>query len=169
MAVKERRFVADYLKVPGEEGEGTYAFMGTGFETLDDQPAAQTRSKKYINDKSTTKSISGYDWTAPFTTDLIKGEEAIDFIKQIGEKEMTGEDAETEYVKVDLDAKVGSSGTEYEARMRKVAVEVASFYNNDGEIQASGNLLGKGDWTAGKFDTTTKTFTAEGDDSDIGA
>lgn len=163
--VKERRFIADYINVAGADAaEAKYAFMGAGFETLDDQPAAQTKSKKYINDKSTSKSISGYDWSAPFTTDLIKDDEAIDYIRGIGEDELTGPDAETDYVKVDLNAKISggsADAAEYEARKRRIAVEVASFNNNDGEIQSAGNLLGKGDWVKGKFNTTTKTFTAE--------
>lgn len=158
--VKERRFIADYINA-GTGAEAKYAFMGTGFTDLNDSPSAQTTSKKYINNKSATKSISGYDWTAPYTTDVIPDDEAVMFICNIGEKELTGPDAETDYVKVDLGKKVGSSGSEFEARRRRVAVEVAEFTNNDGEMQASGNLLGKSDWEFGKFDTKTKTFTPE--------
>nr|DAD89765.1 MAG TPA: hypothetical protein [Siphoviridae sp. ctWDo30] len=157
--IKQRRNIADYLNV-GTDTE-KYAFMGTGFTDLNESPSAQTSSKKYINSKSATKAINGYDWSAPFTTDQIRTEEAIEFICNIGEKELLGADAETEYVKVDLDKKVGASGTEYEARKRRVAIEVSEFSNNDGEMQASGNLLGISDWEFGKFDTTTKAFTAE--------
>lgn len=41
-----------------------------------------------------------------------------------------------------------------------VAVEVADFADNDGEMTASGNLLCIGDLVEGKFDTTAKKFTA---------
>lgn len=158
--VKERRFIADYINV-GTGADEEYALMGTGFTDLNDSPSAQTTSKKYINNKSATKSISGYDWTAPYTTDVIPEDKAISYICNIGKKELTGPDAETNYVKVELSEKVGSSGTEFEARRRRVAVEVAEFTNNDGEMQASGNLLGKSDWEFGKFDIKTKTFTPE--------
>ena len=50
------------------------------------------------------------------------------------------------------------SGT-YEAKRRKVAVEISEFKDNDGEIQGSGNLLGKTDWVKGTFNTATKAFT----------
>lgn len=157
--VKQRRNISDYIGIAaGDKPE--FALMGTGFTDLNDSPSAQTSSKKYINNKSATKGISGYDWSAPYTTDRILEDKAIDFICEIGEKELTGADAEADYVKVDLDKKVGASGTEYEARKRKVAVEVAEFTNNDGEMQASGNLLGITDWEFGKFDITTKAFTA---------
>ena len=53
MGVKQRYQEADYLDV-GTEAE-KYAFMGTGFTKIDDSPAAQTTSKRYVNNKSTTK------------------------------------------------------------------------------------------------------------------
>ncbi|GAA6396417.1 hypothetical protein I4300191C4_10740 [Solibaculum mannosilyticum] len=42
---------------------------------------------------------------------------------------------------------------------------MASFTNTDGEMGASGNLLGIGDVEIGTFDTSTKTFTAGGADA----
>ena len=79
----------------------------------------------------------------------------------IGENQLVGEDAETEYVIVDLDQKEGSTGTSYHARKLNVAIEVASFTNDDGEMGCTGNFLGKGDPVEGTFDTSTKTFTAK--------
>ena len=38
---------------------------------------------------------------------------------------------------------------------------MAEFTDNDGEITGSGNLLGKGDWEFGFFDTEKKTFKTE--------
>ena len=38
---------------------------------------------------------------------------------------------------------------------------MAEFTDNDGEITGSGNLLGKGDWEFGIFDTEKKTFKTE--------
>lgn len=163
MGIKQRRTFADYLQVAVTDDKPKFAFMGAGFTDLNETPSAQTGSKRYVCDKSATKSITGYDWSVAFVTDQIREEEAVDYICNIGEKQLTGADAETAYVRVDLDKKVGASGTEYEARLFHVAVEVASFDNNDGEMAASGNLLGIGDPVFGKFDTTTRVFTAEAD------
>ena len=126
---------------------------------LDNSPSAQTTSKRYVNQKSATQSIGSYEWTAPLEFDLIRSEKAIEFIADIGENEKTGVDAETLYVKVFLNKPVASKQNTYEARQRRVAVEVADFADNDGEIQGSGNLLGKTDWVKGEFNTKTKTFT----------
>ena len=130
---------------------------------LDNSPSAQTTSKRYVNQKSATQSIGSYEWTAPLEFDLIRSEKAIQFIADIGENEKTGVEAETLYVKVYLNKPVNLKENTFEARQRRVAVEVAEFSDNDGEIQGSGNLLGKTDWVKGEFNTKTKTFTPAGE------
>lgn len=157
MSVKERRNLADYLNV-GTEATPEFALMGIGFTELDEEPSAQTTTKKYINMSSASSSITGYEWSSAFVTDIIPDEKAIDFICNIGERELTGAATETDYIKVDLDKKVGD---EYEAKKRTVAIEITNFKSNDGEMQASGNLKAKTDWVFGKFDAATKTFTPE--------
>lgn len=154
--IRNRVDQASYLEVPG--AQKTYEFMGTGFKDLDESPGAQTSSKKYINNKSATKSIIGYDWSSSFSLDQIRSEKALDFICKIGEEHLTGADAETNYVMVSLDKK-GQNDNEFYARKIAVAIEVASFENNDGEMGASGNLLGIGDIEIGIFNVETKTFT----------
>lgn len=158
--VRQRFKVANYLDVGADDTE-EYELMGPGFTELEENPTAQTSSKRYVCDKSATKSITGYDWSTPFNTDQIRSEKAVDYICNIGEKQLTGAAAETHYVVVDLD-KTAGSGTKFPARRFKVAIEVASFTNTDGEMGATGNLLGIGDVEIGEFDTSTKAFTAAG-------
>ena len=158
--IRQRRNQANYLNTSKGES-AAYALMGVGTKTLDENPSAQTKSRKYVCDKSASKSISGYDWSSAFDIDQIREQEAINFIVNIGEKQLVGEDAETDYVIVDLDQKEESGATSYHARKFKVAVEVASFTNDDGEMGCTGNLHAKGDPVEGTFDTSTKTFTAK--------
>lgn len=153
MAIRKRKIVADYLKV-GKE----FVFMGTGFTELNESPSAKTTSKLYINDKSSTTSITGYETEFGFETDQIRDEKAIDFICDIGELQKTGADAETEYIKVDLD-KPAKAENGFRARKFKVAVSIDDFEAKDNEMSAKGKLLGMGDLVLGTFDTTTKTFT----------
>lgn len=157
--IRQRRNQANYLNCSNTSSEALYALLGVGAKTLDENPSAQTKSRKYVCDKGTTKSISGYDWSTAFDIDQIREQEAINYIINIGEKQLTGEDAETDYVIVDLDQK-NEDGT-YHARQFKIAIEVASFTNDDGEMGCTGNFLSKGDPIEGKFDTTTKSFTAD--------
>lgn len=155
--VKQRYQEADYLNVGTDAVK--FVLMGTGFTKIDDAPSAQTKSKRYVNNKGMTKSIGSYDWSASFETDMIESEEAVKYIADVGRKEKTGVDAETDYVRVDLSGTKTDTG--YPARKRTVAIEVADITDNDGEMVCSGNLLGKGDWEFGTFDPTTATFTAD--------
>lgn len=143
-------------------GSATYELLGFGVTQLDDSPSAQTTSKRYVNQKSATQSIGSYEWTAPLEFDLIRSEKAIEFVANIGEKELTGKDAETDYVIVYLEKPAKTPEGSFEAKRRRVAVEISEFSDNDGEIQGSGNLLGVTDWEFGTFDTKTKTFTPGG-------
>lgn len=156
--IKQRYQEASYLDVGGASAPN-FALMNTGVSKLDDSPTAQTGSRRYIGDKSATKSIKGYDWSAPLEFYMIESEEAIAFIVNIGRKELTGDDAETDYVTVDLTKEKTENG--YPARKRRVCIEVSSIDDEDGELKGSGNLLGIGDWIYGYFDTQTKKFTTD--------
>ena len=159
--IRQRRMQANYLNCSNDGKTKAFALSGVGAKTLDENPSAQTKGRKYVCDESATKSISGYDWNAAFDIDQIREQDAINFIVNIGENQLVGEDAETEYVVVDLDQKDAATDTSYHARKFNIAIEVASFTNDDGEMGCSGNFLGKGDPVEGTFDTSTKTFTAK--------
>lgn len=152
-----------YLDVSGGGETAQYELLGFGVTQLDDSPSAQTSSKRYVNQKSATQTIGSYEWTAPLEFDLIRSEKAIEFIADIGENEKTGAEAETNYVLVYLEKPVSSTEETYEAKRRRVAVEVSEFADNDGEMQGSGNLLAVSDWVKGQFNTKTKTFTQAGE------
>ena len=158
-AIRARRKQSNYIDL-GESGTPAFEFMGSGFTDLNEEPGAQVGSKRYINDASSSSSIKGYDWKSPFTADQILSQLVIKDFVEIGELQKTGEDAVRDYVIVDLESKVGSTGSVYKARKIKVCVEVSAFGNEDGEMTCSGNLLGIGDVISGSFDTTAKTFTA---------
>ncbi len=162
-AVRQRTQNADYLLV-----DGAYEFAGTGFTKLDDSPTASTKKKRYINMKSESTNIAGYSWVSAFSFDDIESEKAVAFLVRVGKEELIGSDTETDYVSVDLlgtkDSTAGGDGEGsrgYPARKRRVAVEVASFADSDGEIEGTGNLLAKSDWVFGWFDVESKMFTPD--------
>ena len=67
--IRQRRMQANYLKVPNE---ATPQLLGVGAKTLNENPAAQTKSRRYVCDSSTTRSISGYDWSTAYEIDQIR-------------------------------------------------------------------------------------------------
>lgn len=160
MAVRQTRMQANYLNV-GTAEKPSWAFCGAGFKKLNETPSAQTKSRRYKCDKSASKSISGYDWSTPFEIDQIRTQEAVNYIVNIGELQLTGDEAETDFLVVDLDKPIEGEMDSYYTRKFKVAVEVSSFDDDDGELTGAGNLLGIGDPVVGKFNTTTLTFTAD--------
>lgn len=160
--VEQRFQQPDYIDVSGGTESPQYELLGFGVTQLDNSPAAKTSSKRYVNQKSATQTIASYEWTAPLEYDLIRSEKALAFITDIGENEKTGAEAETLYVKVYMNKPVDSKANTFDAKRRRVAIEIADFSDNDGEIQCSGNLLAVSDWVEGTFDTTTKTFTEKG-------
>lgn len=151
--------IADYLNT-GKGSTEAWELMGAGFNTLDENPSAQSESKVYINDRSQTSYIKNYQTQFPFDTDLIKSENAIMSLYEIGRGQKTGVDAELEYIRVELFKPVTDKENNFEARKFRVSVEVAGIAGSGGEaIKVTGNLNAVGTFTEGTFDTTTKAFT----------
>lgn len=153
MAIRNRTLVADYLKV-GEE----FVLMGAGFTDINESPNAKTSKKQYVNDKSPTSSIVSYESEFSYETDQIRDQKAIDYICDIGETHKVGAEAETEYIRVDLD-KPGTTENTFRARKFNIAIQVDELTAKDGEMTAKGKLLTKGDLEVGTFNTQTKEFT----------
>lgn len=155
-----RNQIADYLNT-GTTETPAWALMGVGFNTLDENPNAQTDSKTYVNQKSQTSSIKSYQTQFPFDTDLIASETAVMALYAIGRDQKTGVDAELEYIRVDLFKPESGVENTYEARKFTVAVAVTGIAGAGGEtVKVTGTLFGVGDAVQGTFNTSTKTFTA---------
>lgn len=156
--------VADYLNTAeaGASAE-TYSLMGVGFNTLDENPSAQTDGKTYISQKAQTSQIKGYQPSFPFDTDLVKDEAAVMALYAVGRNQLTGAAAEKDYVRVELFEPVASKENTFKARRFRVAVQVENVTGEGGGVmKCTGNLMGVGDFVDGEFNTTTKTFTAAG-------
>lgn len=162
-----RNRISDFLNT-GTSDSPIWSFMGTGFNTLNEQPGAQTEEKIYVNDVTSTTTIKSYKTQFPFDTDLMVDGEAetaaIEKLYDIGRNHRVGTDAETEYIRVEIFAPAIAGSTRYfKARKMKVAIEVSNMNGAGGEtIVVSGNLNCVGDPIDGYWDTVDKKFT-EGD------
>lgn len=156
MKAIRRHQIADYISKDGK----AYALMGVGFNSLDESPNPNVDSKIYISDKSSTSTITKYEPEFAFDADHIEDEEAVSILHKIGRDRLTGEDAELDYVRVDLYS-TGTSG-KYPARKFRVAAEVTDLDSGEGGevVKLAGTLHQIGDFTEGTFDVTQKTFTA---------
>ncbi len=151
-----RHMLSDYLNV-GTAEKPEYVLMGTGYKTLDESPGAQTESTKYVNEKSSSSSVTSYETSFSFEAEHILEEKAIDAIYLVGRNHYTGSDAEFEYVRVELWNKAEGEN-EFEARKFIVSCEV-SDYGGENKQTISGNLNAVGDPVLGTFNTQTRTFT----------
>ncbi len=158
-AIRQRPMEADYLNI-GTAEEPEFALCGTGFTSLNENPSAQTSSKRYINSVSNRQSVNGYQWTAPFEADQIRSEDALEYIRKISDGLLVGADCETEFVQVDLDKPAEEGENTFHARQRIVAIGVSAVTDNTGEMGFSGTFYGVTDPVEGTFNTQTKTFTA---------
>ena len=154
-----RHQIADYLNI-GEEQE-EYSFMGAGYNTLDENPSAQTDGKIYISNKAQTNYIKSYQTQFPFDTDLMKSETTVMALYDVGRNQKTGAGAEKDYVRVELFRPIDGKDNTYMARKFRVSVEVSGIAGGGGEtVKVTGNLNNVGDFVDGEFNTVTKTFTA---------
>lgn len=152
MATILRNKIADYL---GKDNK--IMFMGTGFNSLNEEPNAQTTQKVYINEVNSTTNITSYQPVFPYNSDLMKDEEAVYALYKTGRNRDTGIDAEFDYYRVDLFE--DRNGNHYPARKMRVSNEVSSFEGEGGQdITVSGNLNQVGDSVDGMFDVTTRNF-----------
>lgn len=150
-----RNKIADYIKI-----DSTYELMGTGFTQLNESPNAQTDSTTYINEVTTSTDITGYETEFSFESDMIPSQAAVMALYNVGRDHLTGEDAQFEYIRVELFNPVSGGNGTYTARKFQVSCEVSDVAGDGGEkISVSGTLHAIGDPVIGSFDPTNKTFT----------
>lgn len=165
--VVQRHEIADYLNV-GTNEERSFALMGVGFTSLGESPNAQSKTKKYINEKSSTTNVNSYQPQFDFEADQIKEDRAVQFIYGVGRNEKTGSGCITQYVRVELWNPVKETPTEggdpvivkntFTARLFNVAVVVSKMDGEDDQV-ISGSLNAQGDFVDGTFNTETREFT----------
>ena len=154
-----RNMIADYLNI-GTSDAPVWELMGTGFNTLDENPQAQMDTKAYISDRAATSIIKGYKTQFPFDTDLIESEKAVMALYNIGRNQLQGGMAELEYCRVEvfLPATPAVDGV-HPARKFRVAVEVSGITGAGAEvIHVAGNLNNVGDFVDGQFDINARAF-----------
>lgn len=163
----QRYMIFDYLNTGTSEAP-EWVRMNKGFNTLDENPAAQMDDgTTYIGYKSSSASVKGYKLQFPFDTNLFVTEAAVMAIYNIGRNQETGSDAEVDYVRIETFLPIEGKENTFKARKFRIAVEVASIAGGGGEkIKVTGNLHGIGDFTDGEFNTVTRAFTAAEDASD---
>lgn len=151
-----RFHVADYLNVTPETEE-TIELMSV-FNTIDENPQAQTKETHYTSQKTSTVQTTGYKPQFPITGDMFHNEKTIEFIRDIAEEQKIG--AETDYYRVRLYQPIVGKDDTFYARKFRVSIEISSIKGNGGEqMSIDGNFNSVADVIIGEFNTKTKIFT----------
>ena len=159
--VIQRHQFADYLNI-GTSENPNWVVMGVGFTTLDETFGAESESEKYVCEPSSSSSVVSYTTVFPFEARLIKSQDAVNALYQVGRNHLTGTDAEFEYCRVELwDKKMTGGSTvvanTFAARKFIVSAEVSGV-SGEKKQSLSGNLNAVGEAVDGYFNTETKTF-----------
>lgn len=132
--------------------------MGTGWTSVTESPSAQTKERKFINEKSKRKNITSYAPSFAFEALLMFNKPSVRTIYDIYTKRKTGTDAVVPMVTVDkFDTEKNGY---YPARKGNYAVEVSSC-DDDDDMIIKGNLNGQGDELIGWFDPVNGIWSDE--------
>ena len=94
----------------------------------------------------------------PITADLYKDNKVVEFIRDIGEEQKLG--VEADYFRVRLYQPIPEKQNTYYARKFRVGFEISGITGAGGEIMSiDGNMNAIGDAVVGEFNISTKTFT----------
>ena len=154
--------VARYMNIPAEGAPdvAVWEFIGVGFNSMAENPNAQTETKQYISERQSTSDMNSYQPQWAFDTDLISNQKPVMELYNISYYRKVGADAQREILLVDLFQPIEGEENTFKARRQLVSVEVSGADGEPGQtIHVTGNLNAVGDQIVGKFNTTTKTFT----------
>ncbi len=157
-ATAQRTDILHFMDVSPKDtvaGSEVYQQLGAGFTAMTESPSAQTKERKYINEKSSRKNITSYAPSFAFETMLMFNNPAVRKIYDIYKQRKTGTDAVVTMVTVDAFEPVNNGY--YPAYKGKYAVEVSSC-DDDDDMIIKGNLNGQGDETIGWFNPTDGTW-----------
>ena len=163
----QRTDIAVYFDVTGQQGvtitepkenEKAWAQAGAAWTSFTENPNAQTKTRKFINEKTERNNITRYSPQWAYEVLLMFERPEIAMVYDIVKQRKTGSDTIVTFVVVDL-FKPTETGNEYEARLVKAAVQVSSL-DDDDDLIMKGTLYNQGDEVLGTFNVTDGIFTA---------
>ena len=136
-----------------------YHLMGEGFESIEENLNPTTDEVTYVNDRTATKSVTGYAPEWSFSGDVIKDSEVVTFLRNKAKTNASGIDAEAELVLYDVWSVVANevAAVKYECA---IAMDSAGTMVGGEKLTFSGTIMAKGDPIPGTFNTSTSAFTA---------
>lgn len=155
MAEKRSAFL---LFINTDKTNSKYALVGDGVTELSISYNPQTNTEQYIHQDTANTELTGYQPNAPVTAQVVKGDEAFEFINDFRRRLLIGSDAHTDIVMVDL-FEEGTGGA-YPAQKQLVSIQIDSYGGSASDPLSIGYTINwRGSGETGTFNPETKTFT----------
>ena len=158
MAEKRSAFLL-FINTKPKETTAYYAMVGDGVKELLIAYNPQTNTEQYIHQDTANTELTGYQPNAPVTAQVVKDDEAFQFINEMRKKLPIGSDAHTDIVMVEVfETPVGKA---YPASRQPVSIQIDSYGGAASDPLSIGYTINwRGSGTDGTFDPDTRTFTA---------
>lgn len=140
------------------ENDAVWSQMGSGWTSNTESPSAQTKERKFINERSKRKNITSYAPSFGFEVLLMFNKPEVKMVYDIYTRRKTGTDAVVTMVTVEKFG--GVKNGYYPARKGNYAVEVSSC-DDDDDMIIKGNFNGQGDEALGWFDPVNGVWSDE--------
>lgn len=148
----------DVTGVEGVTGDDVWCQMGSGWTSMTENPSAQSKERKFINEKSKRKNITSYFPSFGFEVLLMFHNPTVRKVYDIYTQRKTGTNAVVPIITVDAFEEAVNDA--YPARKGKYAVEVSSC-DDDDDMIIKGNFNGQGDEEFGYFNVKTGVWSDE--------
>lgn len=157
----QRTDILHFMDVTGVEsvtGDDVWCQMGSGWTSMTENPSAQSKERKFINEKSKRKNITSYSPSFGFEALLMFHNPTVRKVYDIYTQRKTGTNAVVPIITVDAFEEAVNGA--YPARKGKYAVEVSSC-DDDDDMIIKGNFNGQGDEELGYFNVKTGVWSDE--------
>lgn len=142
------------------DGEAkTFNLIGEGFTTFPESKNPKEYTRKYVNYKTEKTDVIGYAPSIAYSCDVITGEPCVTEIVKVTDNELLGTATHRDIVSVNC----WEADTDGKCKAFKRTYAIVPDGKGDGTdaLIYTGTLKAVSDITFGKFDRTTKTFTAD--------
>lgn len=145
----------------GTAAEPVWNLIGEGFTNLAESKNPTEYSRQYVHESTKRTDITGFAPSVAYSADIYTENPVIETIVEITDKELVGTDAQRDVVNVNLFEPVVNSSSEFVAYKRTYSVIPNTLGDGTDALIYTGNMKAVGDSVKGKFNTSTKTFTAD--------
>lgn len=140
----------------------TYKVMGEGFTEVTESLNPEVTEKQYVSDRNATKRVNSYSAEWSFVADVLRDDDLIEWLREMGLELKVGAECETTMVGFDRPSDA-SVLTALAAIQHTVSVSISTANGGAAgeDLVIEGTLNGVGDPVIGFYNALTNVFTED--------